>query len=62
MKLPVPFEETYDVVAFATDPEHAKTIHVDPTRIAIGGDSAGGNLSAGVCCNVDTKTFTGVIY
>ena len=44
---PVALEECYAVVRHAK--EHAAELGVDPERIAIGGHSAGGNLSAGVC-------------
>ncbi|CAO3655551.1 unnamed protein product [Mucor hiemalis] len=44
-KYPVALEECYSVVAHVTSAEHAAKYKVDPTRVALGGDSAGGNLT-----------------
>ena len=44
---PVALEQCYAVVRYAV--QHAAELGVDPGRVAIGGHSAGGNLSAGVC-------------
>jgi acetyl esterase len=44
---PVALEECYAVLRYAK--EHAAELGVDPERFAIGGHSAGGNLSAAVC-------------
>ena len=43
-KFPVPFEDCYAALTWVA--EHAAEIGVDGSRLAIGGDSAGGNLSA----------------
>ncbi|CAO0793146.1 unnamed protein product [Mucor circinelloides] len=48
VRFPVALEECYTVVSHATNPEHASKLRVDPTRVALGGDSAGGNLTAAV--------------
>ena len=44
---PQPVEDA--VAAFAWAVEHAAELGADPARIAIGGDSAGGNMATAVC-------------
>ncbi len=46
-KFPDPTEDCYAATQWAV--EHASELNGDPARIAIGGESAGANLAAGVC-------------
>lgn len=46
-KFPGALEECYDVVRWIY--KHPDEFKIDPTRIAIGGQSAGGNLTAALC-------------
>jgi acetyl esterase/lipase len=41
----VPMEDTYSAIVWLT--EHAKELGIDPTRIAVMGDSGGGGVAAG---------------
>jgi len=45
-KFPIPFDDCYAAAGWAV--ENAKSLGGDPGRVAIGGDSAGGNLTATV--------------
>ncbi len=53
-KFPAAYEDT--VAAFNWTVQHAKELGIDAKRIAIGGDSAGGNLSAAACIGLREKT------
>jgi len=44
------------LAAFAWVKVHAKELNADPTRIAVGGDSSGGNLSAVLCQQTTRNT------
>ena len=46
-KFPVALEECYDIVKWAHD--QATELGFDATRIAVGGNSSGGNLAAALC-------------
>ncbi len=46
-KFPGPLEECYDAVMWAV--KNTESLGIDPARIAVAGDSAGGNLSAAMC-------------
>jgi acetyl esterase len=46
-KFPAPLEDCYEAARFLGD--HADRIGGDGSRLAVGGDSAGGNLAAAVC-------------
>ena len=45
-KYPVPLEQAYTVAKWVA--ENGKTINVDPSRVAVAGDSVGGNMAAAV--------------
>jgi acetyl esterase len=44
---PKALNECYGVVKYAK--EHSEELGIDPSNIAVGGHSAGGNLAAGIC-------------
>jgi acetyl esterase len=46
-RFPVPLDDCY--AGFVWTREHATELDVDPDRVAVAGDSAGGNLAAAVC-------------
>ncbi|MAM63317.1 alpha/beta hydrolase [Maritimibacter sp. UBA3975] len=54
---PAAFDQACDVARWCRD--NAETLGIDPARIAIGGDSAGGNLSAAVALAMKDFGFLG---
>ncbi|KAI5093074.1 arylacetamide deacetylase, partial [Silurus meridionalis] len=45
---PVPFEDVYHAVKYFLQPDVLERYEADPERVAVSGDSAGGNLAAAV--------------
>lgn len=46
-KFPAAFDDAWTAVNWVA--EHADELEIDPSRLMVGGDSAGGNLAANVC-------------
>lgn len=46
-RYPVPLHDVYDALCWAF--EHAQALGLDPARLGVAGDSAGGNLAAAAC-------------
>lgn len=46
-KFPLPLEQCYDALLWIV--AHAQEFHADTTRLAVVGDSAGGNMAAALC-------------
>lgn len=55
---PKALSECYSVVEYVK--QHAEELGIDADRIAIGGHSAGGNLSAGICLMDSKKNTLGI--
>jgi acetyl esterase len=59
-KFPAAAEDAYAAVKWVE--ENASNLGVDPNRIAVAGDSAGGNLSAVVCLMAKQKGGPRIVY
>lgn len=46
-KFPLPLEQCYDALLWIVN--HAQELHANPSRLAVVGDSAGGNMAAALC-------------
>jgi acetyl esterase len=57
---PTPVEDCYDALCWLT--EHAATLGVDPTRVSIGGESAGANLAAAVCLMARDRSGPALVH
>lgn len=57
VKFPVALNEAHSVIEYVTNSTTASKLQINPSRVAVGGDSAGGNLSAAVSCEYMTKAF-----
>ena len=59
-KFPAAADDSYAAVKWVE--QNASTLGVDPNRIAVAGDSAGGNLSAVVCLMAKQKGGPRIVY
>ena len=59
-KFPIPVEDCYAATMWAFN--NARSINGDPARLAGGGDSAGGNLSAAVCLMAKDRGRPPIIF
>ena len=57
-QFPKALNECYAVVKYAK--EHSEEFGIDPERIAVGGQSAGGNLTAAICLMEHEKNLLGI--
>jgi acetyl esterase len=61
-KFPGPVEECYQVIKWISDNARAGKLKIDPGRIAIGGDSVGGTLSAVICQLARERSEFTIVY
>ncbi|GLG01927.1 alpha/beta hydrolase [Alicyclobacillus hesperidum subsp. aegles] len=59
-KFPAAVADAYDALAWIAD--HAASFELDPGRIAVGGDSAGGNLAAVACILAKERKTPRIAY
>lgn len=59
-KFPIPHDDSHAALAWTF--ANAAKLGIDPTRIGIGGDSAGGNLAAGVALRVRDESSYKLAY
>ncbi|KAI9259528.1 alpha/beta hydrolase fold-domain-containing protein [Phascolomyces articulosus] len=59
-KYPVALEECYDTVLWVANETNAQSIYVDPTKLVLVGDSAGGNLTVAVTLLAKQRQFNGI--
>lgn len=59
-KFPAAVEDAYDALQWVA--VHANEFNIDPNRIAVGGDSAGGNLAAVACIIAKERKTPNVVY
>lgn len=59
-KFPTGLEDCYSALCWAV--ENAEALAIDPNRVAVTGDSAGGNLSAVVCIMSKKRNGPGIKY
>jgi len=59
-KFPIPVEDAYAALQWTV--QHAAQLDGDPARVAVGGDSAGGNISAAVCLMAKERGGPKIIF
>ncbi len=59
-KFPIPVEDAYAALQWTVN--HAAQLNGYPTRVAVGGDSAGGNISAAVCLMAKERGGPKIIF
>ena len=59
-RFPVPVEDCYSALGWLTS--HAAELQVDPARVGIGGESAGGNLAAVVCLAARDRSGPAIVH
>lgn len=59
-KFPTPAEDCYQVTRWIV--ENSSVMSVDPNRVAVGGDSAGGNLATVVCLMARDRGGPSLVY
>jgi Esterase/lipase len=59
-KFPAPLEECYEIIKWAHD--NTIELNIDSNKFAVGGDSAGGNISTGLCTLARDRGEFSLVY